>query len=101
MRKRARKDANHDAMVRELRQCGCSVLETHQLGGEAPDLVVGLHGVTALVEVKPLGPVTHKARVARQTATLDAWRGGPAFIARTAEQVLAELWALTHTRRPS
>lgn len=91
MRRRARTDRNHVAIVAELRAVGCSVLPTHQLGGDAPDLIVGFQGVTALVEVKPPGPVTHKARVARQTDALQAWAGGPAFVATSAEDVLQRL----------
>lgn len=91
MRRRARTDRNHADIVAELRARGCSVLLTHQLGGDAPDLIVGYRGVTALVEVKPPGMVSHKARVARQAAFLHEWRGGPAFVATSTEDVLQRL----------
>lgn len=52
MRRRAHKDSNHAAIVAELRQVGCTVMETHSLGDGAPDLVVGFQGITALVELK-------------------------------------------------
>jgi len=96
MRRRARKDTNHAAVVAELRQLGCSVLETHQLGDDAPDLVIGYHGVTALVEIKS-GAAHHRTqrlareRMVRQRDYLDAWRGGPAFVATTTEEVLKRL----------
>lgn len=93
MRRRARKDGTHDTIVRELRQCGATVLLTHQLGGDAPDLVVGYRGVTALVEVKPPGTLAHKDRVARQQAYLAGWAGGPAFVATCTQDVLDVLGA--------
>lgn len=96
MRRRARKDINHEQVVRELRQLGATVLETHQLGSDAPDLIVGFQGITALVEVKPEGKAytpdaREKARLVRQVDYLSAWRGGPAFVATSTEQVLARL----------
>jgi len=76
------KDSNHDAVVRELRQGGASVLETHGLGDGAPDLVVGYQGVTALVEVKN-GARYHQnagetpaARTSAGISTGVAWRPG-------------------------
>jgi hypothetical protein len=96
MRRRAHKDDNHDRVVRELRQVGCTVMETHALGDGAPDLVVGYQGQTALVELKN-GARYHQTvkacrdRLARQTAYLEAWRGGLAFVATSAEDVLQRL----------
>jgi hypothetical protein len=91
------KDANHDAVVKELRQLGATVLDTHALGDDAPDLVVGYQGVTALVELKSgdriLGRqhvtvAKKRERLERQAAYLNAWAGGLAFIAETTEQVM-------------
>jgi hypothetical protein len=96
------KDQNHDAVVRELRQLGATVLETHALGDDAPDLVVGWRGVTALVELKSADKVLgrqhqtvrlKRERLERQRAYLEAWAGGLAFIAETTEQVLERLHA--------
>ncbi len=96
------KDSNHDAVVLELRQLGATVLETHALGDDAPDLVVGYQGQTALVELKSGDKVLgrqhvtvrrKRERLARQTAYLNAWAGGLAFIAETTEQVLAQFAA--------
>jgi hypothetical protein len=104
------KDANHDAIVRELRQLGASVLETHALGSDAPDLIVGYRGVTALVEVKSndrvLGRqhVTVRAkreRLARQRAYLDAWQGGVTLVAETTEAILFALVDATAPAPPS
>lgn len=40
MRRAARKDKNHNEIVRALRDAGYLVHETHQLGGGFPDIVV-------------------------------------------------------------
>jgi hypothetical protein len=94
------KDANHEAIVLELRQLGATVLETHALGDDAPDLVVGYRGITALVELKSGDRVLGRAhvtqrrkreRLERQRAYLDAWAGGLAFIAETTEAILFAL----------
>ena len=52
MRKRARVDANQKKIVSQLREIGCSVLHTHQLGKGAPDIIVGYKGKNYLIEIK-------------------------------------------------
>jgi hypothetical protein len=47
-----RRDANHREIDAAYRQCGASVVDTHILGGDVPDMVVGLLGVDAWVEIK-------------------------------------------------
>jgi hypothetical protein len=92
------KDSTHDAIVAELRQLGATVMETHALGENAPDLVVGFQGITALVELKNGAryhqtTATKRERLERQVAYLRAWRGGPAFVATSTEDVLAQFKA--------
>lgn len=95
-RPRGHKDSVHDAIVAELRQVGCTVMETHALGEGAPDLVVGYQGITALVELKN-GQRYHQTtrakreRLERQADYLSQWRGGLAFVATSAEDVLQRL----------
>tara|TARA_R110002020_G_scaffold43184_3_gene125841 strand:- start:801 stop:1091 length:291 start_codon:yes stop_codon:yes gene_type:complete len=52
MRKRARVDSNQKKIVSQLRELGCSVLHTHQLGKGAPDIIVGFKGKNYLIELK-------------------------------------------------
>ena len=47
-----RTDNNHSEIVKTLRQLGCSVFDTSRVAGGFPDLVVGKHQITCLVEVK-------------------------------------------------
>ena len=52
MRKHARIDANQKKIVAHLREIGCSVLVTSQLGKGAPDIIVGYKGKDYLIEIK-------------------------------------------------
>lgn len=52
MRTVARVDANQKEIVQALEQVGASVLYLHQLGKGAPDIAVGLRGITYLFEIK-------------------------------------------------
>lgn len=52
MRHHAKKDDNHGDIVKSLIHIGFSVMETHQLGDDKPDIVVALRGETAVVEIK-------------------------------------------------
>lgn len=52
MRKRARVDANQRAIVKALRQAGCSVRSVAAVGNGFPDLCAGRAGRNYLLEVK-------------------------------------------------
>lgn len=52
--KHGRRDANHKEVKAAFVELGCSVADTADVGNGFPDLVVGIAGVNALVEVKTL-----------------------------------------------
>lgn len=52
MRVRARKDANHTAIVQNFRDLGATVLDTAQLGNGAPDILIGYQGHNVAIEIK-------------------------------------------------
>lgn len=52
MRRVARTDRNHQEIIDAFRKMGCSVHSTHQLGGGFPDIVVGILGLSNIVEIK-------------------------------------------------
>lgn len=52
MRRRARIDANHEAVVQALRRAGAQVQSLAAIGGGCPDLLVAKHGKVCLLEVK-------------------------------------------------
>jgi hypothetical protein len=81
----ARTDANQAAIVAALRAAGCTVHCTHRVGHGFPDLVVGKHGVTVLMEVKQPGCKPNRA----ERLWYKAWDGGPLFIVHNVDEALA------------
>ncbi len=89
MRRAARVDNNHAAIVRQLRQAGASVWDTSRFGQGAPDLVVSWGSRVYLVEVKSKdGTLT-----ADEADWHAAWKG-PVHIVRSIEEALAALNAI-------
>jgi Holliday junction resolvase len=84
-------DANHRTIVDTFRRAGCSVLELTAVGFGAPDLLIGKHGRTFLVEVKDgaKSPSRRKLRPS-QVAFAAAWRGGPVHVVKD----VTEAWTL-------
>ena len=71
-----RVDGNHAEIVTALRGIGASVLDIHDLGHGAPDLVVGFRGTNLLVEVKDgRKPPSQKKLTPDEQTFFDAWRG--------------------------
>ena len=77
MRKAARTDANHSAIVQALRDAGCTVQSLAAIGSGCPDILLGVSGRTALLEVKD-GSKKPSARALtpEQLRWHAAWRGG-------------------------
>lgn len=95
MRKLARTDANHAAIVDLLRRAGARVQSLAQVGGGCPDLLVGYQGRTALVEVKDGSKVPSKRRLTDDEARWhEHWQGGPLFVVESDDDALAMLEAL-------
>jgi len=88
MSRYARKqDANHRAVVNALRVAGASVEAIQGARAGLPDLIVGVAGVTELVEVKP--PVAVTARRELRDSQSDwhaAWRGRRPVVLRTTKE---------------
>lgn len=86
----ARRDASEPDIIKALRACGFSV---QQLSGtDVPDLLIGKHGVTRVVEVK----TGKRALEEGQRDWWANWRGNGLIVLRTVEDVekLARLWAV-------
>lgn len=76
MRKYARLDSNHRAVVDALRKIGCSVQSLASVGDGCPDLLVGYHGENYLLEVKREdGPPSHKRLTEDEADWQEDWRG--------------------------
>lgn len=81
MRRAAKIDANQVAIVKALRQIGCTVQHLHAVGDGCPDLLVGAYGQTLLVEVKDGSkPPSARRLTEDQLAWHGAWTGGPVAI---------------------
>ena len=86
-RRFSKRDANHQAIVRALRDAGRQVIELHALGGSCPDLLVCWPAGMRLLEVKDgKAPLT-----AGQKAFQATWRGPPGGVAvvRSEREALA------------
>jgi hypothetical protein len=81
MRRAARTDENHSEIIKAFRKYGCSVLDTSQLGGGAPDVIIGRWGRCVCVEIKDGAKVPS----ARKLTPLEVkfkreWKGAYALV---------------------
>ena len=86
-RRAARTDANQSQIVEALRQSGCVVRCTHQLGGGFPDLCVFVprSGKLCLIEVKSAGGTLTDD----EQRFFSEFAGAPVYIAYTVDEALA------------
>lgn len=77
MRRAAKVDVSHVAIVETLRVAGCSVLSLAAVGDGVPDLLVWCPRIkrTLLMEVKPPTVPSHRGLRASQIQWAAAWRG--------------------------
>jgi Holliday junction resolvase len=83
-------DATHKEMVGDLLRMGYSVADTSGCGNDFPDLVIGKHGITRMLEVK-----TPYARASGfvyrssegQIKFADEWKGSAIITHHRAEDV--------------
>lgn len=69
-----KRDLNHGEIKQALLACGCSVLDLADTGNSVPDLLVGRHGRSFLLEVKsPTGKEKPGQIEARQAWCGDRW----------------------------
>ncbi len=95
MRRRARIDANHNAIVSALRKAGASVLSLATLGNGAPDLLAGRAGQMWLIECKDgARPPSERMLTTDQRKWMDAWRGTPVVIAYGPDDALRAIGAI-------
>lgn len=75
LRTAARKDANHNEIVRELERCGWSVLETYQLK-DCCDCIAAKQGRTVAIEIKPDNvPPSRRKLTKGEQEFKDRWKG--------------------------
>lgn len=77
MRRAAKVDANHAAIVQALRDAGCTVQSLAAVGDGCPDLLVGVAGMTAILELKDGSkPPSARTLTPDQLRWHANWRGG-------------------------
>lgn len=88
MRKRARKDDNHNEIANTFITCGFSVHDTSQLGGGFPDIVVSNDRATFLVEIKDGKKPRSKQKLTTDEELFHTLWRGKLFVINSTEQAL-------------
>ena len=82
-------DENHRSVVNALRAMGCTVEPIQGVTG-TPDLLVGIYGMTELVEVKPVTGVTARRELRETQQEWHArWKGRKPVVVRTLDDCAA------------
>lgn len=82
-------DANHRAVVRALEMCGASVEPVNGSRAGFPDLLVGIFGITELVEVKDGEKKPSARRLSpAQEGWHARWRGRPVVVVESVDEAL-------------
>lgn len=91
MRRAARVDENHEAVVRALRTAGATVQSLADVGRGVPDLLVGWKGQNLLIEVKDgRKPPSQRRLTADQVAWHSIWPS-PVYVVECPEDALEVL----------
>lgn len=96
MRRAAKKDANHNAIVRDLVAVGAEVFETHQIPGLL-DMVVAYRGRLVWLEIKDgAKPPSERRLTPAEAATIARLDrvGAPVAVVTDAEGALRAIGAL-------
>ncbi len=81
MKLRGKIDGNHIQIRDALRKLGYSVLSLANLGGGAPDLLVGGRGINILLEVKnPKQPPSKRGLTDDEIQFMQEWKGQAAIV---------------------
>lgn len=90
MVRRAKRDANHAAIVKALKAAGRSVLDLSAVGGGCPDILVGWGGMwSVLLEIKcPRKEGGEDKLSDKQVDWHKAWRGGRVVVVRSVREAL-------------
>jgi len=86
MRRAARTDATHAAVVQAFEAMGCAVLDLSRVGAGCPDLLVARGGRMVLVEVKDGAKAASRRQLTpAQVVFHDRWPGPVVIVARDAD----------------
>lgn len=89
MRRAARIDDNHVAVVTALGGMGCTVQTLAAVGDGCVDLLVGYRGKTYLVEIKDGSKSPSRRKLtAAQERWHRWWRGGPVVVVKSPDEAI-------------
>lgn len=84
-----RVDANQPEIVQTFRDLGCTVAITSNVRDGFPDIVVGIHGINVLVEIKDGSkPPSKRKLTPDEQEWHDNWKGG-VVIVESVEDVIS------------
>jgi hypothetical protein len=91
VRKRARRDANHNDIVRVFEDLGCSWFDTSAISGGL-DGLLGVSGIDQRVEIKNPNALRGKKQALRLTGDekdeFERWKGRPPVVITTQEEAI-------------
>ena len=88
MRRAAKKDDNHNEIVKYLEKAGCLVLDLSRVGEGCTDLIVGYRKVLYMVEIKDgKKPPSARELTPAQEKFHEKWKNYPIFILKDDEDV--------------
>ena len=91
MRRAAKVDANHGAIVATLRKQGAQLQSLAAIGVGCPDLLVSYGGVNVLMEVKDGDKPRSAQRLNYDQALWHAYWTGPVLLVTSAEDAIQQL----------
>lgn len=96
MRRAARQDSNHGAVVEGLRAVGAHVTDTSGVGDGFPDIVVGYRGRWFVIEIKDgtLPPSERKLTPPQKKWHTEVQQHAPAHVANSLEDALLIIGAI-------
>ncbi len=98
MRRKARRDDNHAAVVNALRMVGCNVQDLASVGNGCPDILLGIPTTRELVlfEIKDgkKPPSKRKLKEDTQVPWHREWSGYPVHIVESVSDALAIVAAI-------
>lgn len=88
MRKRAKKDNNHNDIASAFRTLGWSWHDTHQLGDGFPDGIAGRPGVNVIIEIKDGSLSPSRRKLTPDEVHFHTFWRGPLFIIGSSQEVI-------------
>ena len=83
----ARRDSNHDELVKVYLSLHCGVLDTHAMGFGMPDILVHFSGYCCPVEIKSQDGELEPSQV----RFIREWKGPRIEVVRTPDDVIAHV----------